>query len=92
MTNEVAMKFNWAGRDKRPFKKTNMMMVIRGTILLIYNMSMSDLLFTAEATSHAYRGQDGDLSDKKIDEAVKDWLKLAKSRFTYTMNRNRISN
>ncbi|CAH1107454.1 unnamed protein product [Psylliodes chrysocephalus] len=34
LSNEVAIKFNWAGRDKRPIKNTNITKVIFGKFLL----------------------------------------------------------
>ncbi|XP_044762459.1 uncharacterized protein LOC123319503 [Coccinella septempunctata] len=44
LTNQVAMKFNWAGREKRPFKNTNMMKAIREAAMYAYSeMSRSDL-------------------------------------------------
>ncbi|CAG9820693.1 unnamed protein product [Phaedon cochleariae] len=36
LRNEVAMKFNWAGSDKRPFKTTNMMKVIKEAAIYSY--------------------------------------------------------
>ncbi|CAH0550199.1 unnamed protein product [Brassicogethes aeneus] len=37
LTNQVAMKYNWSGRDKRSFKNTNMMKVINDAVKMSYN-------------------------------------------------------
>lgn len=88
MTNRLAMKFNWVGHEKRPFKHTNLMKVISGNLLFLQH----DLIHycnhsVTDATRHSFRGNRGysfDLQDRTINDAVKDWLKLAKARYEYS--------
>ncbi|KAF2894463.1 hypothetical protein ILUMI_11707 [Ignelater luminosus] len=54
-TNQVAMKFNWSGKDKKPFKKTKMCCAIIDAVKLSYG------------TSGPYTS---DLSDKVIKESI----------------------
>ncbi|XP_046410899.1 uncharacterized protein [Neodiprion pinetum] len=67
LTNELAMQFNWAGRDKVPFQKTL-------TMETVY-----------EAVKQTFLGKKeiGDATETSVSCAVKDWLKLARSRHTY---------
>lgn len=87
LSNEVAMKFNWSGRDKRSFKETAIMSVISGNILaniFLFNYFYT-LLFFLEAAKLSYSGREpSDLTDTSINSAVKDWLKLAKHRHLYS--------
>ncbi|KAF2890011.1 hypothetical protein ILUMI_16162 [Ignelater luminosus] len=73
LTNQVAMKFNWSGKDKKPFKKTKMCCAIIDAVKLPYGTS-------GPHTSY--------LSDKVIKESIQDWLKLAKSRYTYNLKKD----
>lgn len=121
LSDKVAIKFNWAGRDnkKRAFKTTSIAKVIQGNFLLFYKVlsiivliyfryiyitaffkfnhcihifiqivkghmkKILNLSFVSDATMTAFskHGIDrADLTDKCIQDAMKDWLKLAKHR------------
>ncbi|XP_046590252.1 uncharacterized protein LOC124293439 [Neodiprion lecontei] len=67
MTNTLAMEYNWAGREKRSFKKTKLRYII------------------IEAAKLACKDNPVESSDLIIENAIKDWLKLATSRYTYSI-------
>ncbi|XP_068993186.1 uncharacterized protein [Neodiprion pinetum] len=71
LTNELAMQFNWAGRDKIAFQKTLVMQVIYDAV---------------KATFHG-KELVSDIKEANIAAAVKDWLKLARSRYSYVPKR-----
>ncbi|KAF2898856.1 hypothetical protein ILUMI_07314 [Ignelater luminosus] len=73
LTSQVAIKLNWSGKDKKPFKKTKMCCAIIDAVKLSYGAS-------GPHTS--------DLSDKVIKESIQDWLKLAKSMYTYNVKKD----
>ncbi|XP_063919115.1 uncharacterized protein LOC135134383 isoform X2 [Zophobas morio] len=69
LTDKVAVKFNWIARDnkKKAFKDTLMSKVIQEAVMTAYS-------------KHADRT---DLTDRNIQDAMKDWLKLAKHRLDH---------
>lgn len=88
LSNQVGMKFNWSGKDKKSFKKTKMCCAVIGECLLIFKLSIKNLFIT-EAVKLAYGGAESrhDVNDKVIKESIQDWLKLSKARYNYSLQK-----
>ncbi|CAG9773600.1 unnamed protein product [Ceutorhynchus assimilis] len=67
ITNRLATKFNWAGQNKKAFKATKLKDVI---------YEATELCFSSG------NGKPSDMNDKVINQAMKDWLRLAAQRKT----------
>lgn len=79
--NELAMKFNWAGREKNLSKELKYAKLYLVKIILIFQSNLKYIyyLFYVDAVHLQFSSE----TDELIGQAVKDWLKLAKTRFIY---------
>lgn len=77
MSDHVAKMYNWKGRDKLSFEKTNIMPLIYGNESVVYMPNVvRQNIFVAEALKRSYPI----VLEHNVDSTVKSWLKMASAR------------
>lgn len=81
LANELAVLFNWKGRDKLAFEKSHTMSIIFGMkqfhFFCFFNTQYSVIVILDAVRKH-YPAEEG--TDLKVANRTKDWLKYAKAR------------
>lgn len=77
LANELAVLFNWKGREKLAFEKYRITSVIFGKYLLNFLINIKQLIYV-DAARRLYPNEEG--AELRIAKTTKDWLKYAKAR------------